>query len=99
MMLNLNPGSSGQTNEPSETGITHGSLALQSQSHSAQQSAQSTGKAGAAALVPNGAAAGSNCASTTGNYQTPLGSRQFESYLGRKQIIQQQREKKQELLK
>lgn len=39
MMLNLNAASSGQTNEASEAGITHGSLALQSQSHSAQQSA------------------------------------------------------------
>jgi len=49
--------------------------------------------------MANGATAGGNGASATGNYQTPLGSRQFESYLGRKQIIQQQREKKQELLK
>ena len=30
---------------------------------------------------------------------TPLGSRQFESYLGRREVIQQQREKKQQLLK
>ncbi len=34
-----------------------------------------------------------------GKNNTPLGSRQFESYLDRRQIIEQQREKKQELLK
>ena len=49
--------------------------------------------------MQNSGAGVSNSQSTTGNYPTPLGSRQFESYLGRKQIIQQQREKKLELLK
>lgn len=67
MKLNVNGASSGQANEQSETGLTHGSLALHSQSHSAtQQSGKSN--------IPNGTS-GSNCQSTTGNYQTPLGSR------------------------
>lgn len=78
-------GSGGQAppNEQSEVGITHGSLTLNNQSLSAHQASSQNGK-GPQSAVQNGVTSMSNAGSTTGNYQTPLGSRQFESYLGRK---------------